>query len=98
MAPATSPASGRRSRAWLWTRAGAPFTGTVTAPLRRHSLTRALALAGMGATSTAVVLVGLLHVIPPSSDVNPARRTISEYALLETGWVFDTAVLALSAG
>jgi hypothetical protein len=52
----------------------------------------------MGATSSAVVLVGLLHVIPPSSDVNPARRTISEYALLETGWVFDTAVLALSAG
>ena len=45
-----------------------------------------------------VVLVGMLHVVPPSANLSPVRRTISEYALLRNGWVFDTAVLALAAG
>jgi hypothetical protein len=62
------------------------------------SRTRALAVAGMGSTAVAAVLIGLLHLLPPSADLNPVRRTISEYALLETGWVFDLAVLTLVAG
>lgn len=52
----------------------------------------------MTAMLTAGVLVGALHVIPPSASLSPIRRTMSEYALLETGWVFDTAVLALAGG
>jgi hypothetical protein len=43
-------------------------------------------------------LLGVLHVVEPSSRVSPVRRTISEYALLDNGWVFDVAVLMLAAG
>src|SRR4051812_20627497 len=52
----------------------------------------------MVTTVVAASLVGLLHVIPPTSDVDPVRRTISQYALSDTGWVFDLAVLTLAAG
>ncbi len=61
-------------------------------------LVRLLAVAGMGAVAAGAALVGALHVMSPSADVNPFRRTISEYALLETGHVFDAAVLLLAAG
>lgn len=59
---------------------------------------RALAVVGVYAVTTAAALVGLLHVVPPSAQVDPVHRTISEYALLETGWLFNLAVLGLSAG
>lgn len=59
---------------------------------------RGLAVVGVGATAVAAVLVGLLHVLPPSAHVHPVRHTISEYALLETGWLFNVAVLTLSVG
>ena len=52
----------------------------------------------MGAVTAAVVLIGALHVVPPSSALSPYRRTISEYALLETGPIFNVAVLVLAAG
>ena len=42
--------------------------------------------------------VGVLHLIPPFADLDPVRRTISEYALLDNGWVFNLAVLLLAAG
>jgi Protein of unknown function (DUF998) len=61
-------------------------------------MTRGLAVVGIVTTLAAAVLVGVLHVIPPSAHLSPTRRTISEYALLETGWVFDLAVLALAVG
>lgn len=59
---------------------------------------RVLAVAGLGGVLTAPILIGYLHLITPLDEVNPVRRTISEYAFGETGWVFDTAVLALAAG
>jgi Protein of unknown function (DUF998) len=60
--------------------------------------TRTLAAGGIGAVAVCVVLIGALHVVPPSSEVDPVRRTISQYALLETAAVFNVAVLALAAG
>jgi hypothetical protein len=42
--------------------------------------------------------VGLLRLVPPSAQVSPFYRTISEYALLDNGWVFNAAVLTLAAG
>jgi hypothetical protein len=60
--------------------------------------TRALAAVGMGAVAVCVVLIGALHVMPPSADVDPVRRTISQYGLLETAAVFNVAVLVLAAG
>jgi hypothetical protein len=52
-----------------------------------------VALIVLGATA-----VGVLHLVPPSSRLDPHTRTISEYALLSNGWVFDAAVLAIAAG
>ncbi|MGI8416142.1 MAG: DUF998 domain-containing protein [Nakamurella sp.] len=48
--------------------------------------------------AAAVGAIGLMHVIPPSSSLNPVRRTISEYSLLTDGWIFDAGVLTLAAG
>jgi hypothetical protein len=52
---------------------------------------------GLVGTALAVVLVGLLHIID-AGQVDPVRRTISEYALRDHGWMFDAGVLALAAG
>ena len=58
---------------------------------------RAAAAAGLVGTGLAVVLVGLLHIIN-AGQLDPVRRTISEYALRDHGWMFDAGVLALAAG
>ena len=58
---------------------------------------RATVAIGLLGTALAVVLVGLLHVID-AGQVDPVRRTISEYALRDHGWMFDAGVLALAAG
>ncbi|GIF00617.1 DUF998 domain-containing protein [Paractinoplanes rishiriensis] len=62
------------------------------------SIPRLLALTGMVAVAAAVLLIGALHVIPPSSAISPYRRTISEYAHSDHGTVFNVAVLVLAAG
>ncbi len=59
---------------------------------------RWLALAGVWSVAIAVGAIGVMHVIPPSSALNPLQRTISEYALLTDGWVFDAGVMTLAAG
>jgi len=56
------------------------------------------ALLGMATVGLAVLVLGLLHVIPPASQVSPYRRTISEYALTEAGAAFNVGVLLLAAG
>lgn len=45
-----------------------------------------------------MILYALLHVLPPSAGLDWTRRTISQYALLDNGWMFDTATLLLAAG
>nr|WP_042198735.1 DUF998 domain-containing protein [Kibdelosporangium sp. MJ126-NF4]CEL23520.1 hypothetical protein [Kibdelosporangium sp. MJ126-NF4]CTQ89134.1 hypothetical protein [Kibdelosporangium sp. MJ126-NF4] len=59
---------------------------------------RTIGTLGLLGVAAAVLLIGLLHVLPPSSDVSVLRRTISEYALLEDAWVFNAGVLALAIG
>ncbi len=56
--------------------------------------------AGLGVLCVAVsvVLYGVLHVVPPSAGLDWSTRTISQYALLSNGWVFDVATLLLAAG
>ena len=58
---------------------------------------RATVAAGLVGVALAVVFVGLLHVLY-AGDVDPVRRTISEYALRDLGWMFDAGVLGLAAG
>jgi hypothetical protein len=51
---------------------------------------------GLFGVGLSVVLVGLLHVV--AVEVNPVRRTISEYALGDHRLMFDAGVLGLAAG
>jgi hypothetical membrane protein len=62
----------------------------------RVRVTRWVGVAGLVALLAGAVLVGWLHVLEP--QVDPVRRTISEYALREHAWVFNLAVLAVVAG
>lgn len=62
------------------------------------SLARTFAGAGFAAVVAGVLAVSVLHVLPPTAGISPIRRTISEYAYYETGWVFNLGVLILAAG
>ncbi|MDD7937338.1 DUF998 domain-containing protein [Actinomycetospora lutea] len=53
---------------------------------------------GLAGVLLALVVIGAMHLVGPSSRVDPVRRTISEYALLPGGWVFDVAVVGLAVG
>ena len=53
---------------------------------------------GIAGAAACLALVGVLHVVPPSSLINPWRRTISEYALHDQAWVFNLALAALALG
>jgi hypothetical protein len=56
------------------------------------------ARAGLAGVLLALVIIGAMHLVGPSSQVDPIRRTISEYALLPGGWLFDVAVVGLALG
>lgn len=53
---------------------------------------------GLVALIAGVGLLLALHVLPPTSQISPVRRTISEYALGPSKWAFDLAVLLVAAG
>ncbi|MBU2669513.1 DUF998 domain-containing protein [Actinoplanes bogorensis] len=59
-----------------------------------------IVLAGLGVVCVlaALTFYGLLHLVSPSAELDWARRTISQYALVENGWWFDAATLLLAAG
>ncbi len=59
---------------------------------------RPLAAAGTTAVLLGILAVAALHVLPPTAEISPVRRTISEYALHETAWVFNLGVLVLAVG
>jgi len=81
-----------------------PETGTaesaVVAPAATGEVAARAALptAGLGLLALGSLLVLLLHVLPPSNQINAMTRTISEYALGANGWMFNVGVLALAAG
>jgi len=53
---------------------------------------------GVAGVVAALLLYGSLHLLPPSAELDWTRRTISQYALLPNGWLFDSATLLLAAG
>jgi hypothetical membrane protein len=57
-----------------------------------------LALGGLAATAAGTLAMGALHLLPPAQRIDPIRRTISEYALHETAWLFNLGVLSLALG
>src|SRR4051794_24158241 len=56
------------------------------------------ALAGAVALVLGTVLMLVLHVIPPTDEISPMRRTLSQYALTSNKWLFDVAVLLIAVG
>ena len=70
------------------------MTITDAAPRTAHTAGRL----GSAAAIVAVAVIGVMHLVGPSSGIDPVRRTISEYALVPGGWVFDAAVVALALG
>ena len=58
---------------------------------------RLSAALGLTAIAMCAVLVGALHGLR-ADQVDPIRRTISEYALGEFGWMFDVGVAGLAIG
>jgi hypothetical protein len=78
-------------------------TGTgLEAPARRNAPdqrgARLLAVLGVATAIAAMVAVGVLHALPDTVDISPVRRTISEYALTDSGWLFNLAAVALAFG
>ncbi|HEY1974374.1 MAG TPA: DUF998 domain-containing protein [Pseudonocardia sp.] len=59
---------------------------------------RTLPVVGLALVGLGLVLILLLHLLPPSDRVNPLTRTISEYALGANGWMFNVAVVSLALG
>lgn len=59
---------------------------------------RAVALASLGALLLGTVLMLVLHVVPPTSEISPVRRTLSQYAIGPNKWLFDLSVLLVAAG
>jgi hypothetical protein len=59
---------------------------------------RRLPLAGLVALAGGIGVFLALHVLPPTSDISPVRRTLSEYALGTSKWAFDLAVVLIALG
>ncbi|GAB3462275.1 DUF998 domain-containing protein [Actinophytocola sediminis] len=59
---------------------------------------RAACAASLAALLAGVALMLSLHVIPPTSQIDPVRRTLSQYALGEGKWAFDVSVLLIALG
>jgi hypothetical protein len=70
--------------------------GVVEPDVGRAPLTRTFALVGTAGAAIAVVLILGLHLV--ATNVDPIRRTISEYGLGPYKTVFDAGVLALALG
>jgi hypothetical protein len=62
---------------------------------RRVALLPTLGLAGM---IVGAALILLLQFLPPTDQLSPIRRTISEYALSSNKWIFNVAVLLVALG
>lgn len=56
------------------------------------------ALASVVTLVAGIVLMLALHVVPPTNEISPLRRTLSQYALTSNKWLFDLAVLLVAAG
>ncbi|GAB3505723.1 DUF998 domain-containing protein [Amycolatopsis cihanbeyliensis] len=58
---------------------------------------RTAQVGGLLALAIGACLLTALHLVPPASEISPIRRTLSEYALGPSKWVFDLALLLVAA-
>src|ERR1700712_4102057 len=75
-------------------------TTTTTADARRSERTSAARVLGGAALigiALTIAIFAALHLLPPTRDISPVHRTISEYALTSSAWAFDLAVILLAS-
>jgi hypothetical protein len=66
--------------------------------LERPVRTGVVPAIGLAALVSGVLLLAALHVLPPTDEIPPLRRTLSQYALSPNKWIFDLGVLLVAAG
>src|SRR5437763_13386936 len=76
--------------------ATAEATSTLTT--KRSRAPGLIGLAGVLGLAAGAALILLLQFIPPTDEISPLRRTISEYALSVNKWLFDVAVVLVAGG
>ncbi|SFI66449.1 DUF998 domain-containing protein [Amycolatopsis sacchari] len=57
-----------------------------------------LGAGGVVAIAAGALLVLLLQFLPPTNEISPLRRTISEYGLSANKWIFNVALLLVALG
>ena len=62
----------------------------------RASVARLSGGAALVGIALTVLIFGALHLLPPTRDISPVHRTISEYALTDSAWAFNLAVILLA--
>jgi hypothetical protein len=62
----------------------------------RSLAARLLGAAALSGVTLTLAIFAVLHLLPPTSDISPVHRTISEYALTSSGWAFNLAVIMLA--
>ncbi|GAA1996483.1 hypothetical protein GCM10009818_02980 [Nakamurella flavida] len=72
--------------------------GAATTSVVVGGLARGMAAAGLALVAVTLLAVGYLHLAGPTAGISWARRTISEYALTDSAWLFNLGVVALAAG
>jgi hypothetical protein len=72
------------------------MTAESTVEVRRR--VRVVPLVSVAAMVGGVLLLLVLHVVPPTDEISPMRRTLSQYALGPNKWIFDLGVLLVAAG
>lgn len=77
--------------------AAVPAVGALAGPGAATPAVRALSVTALVGIAATVVVFAALHLLPPTRDISPVRRTISEYALTSSAWAFNLAVIALAA-
>lgn len=65
---------------------------------RRERVRVAAPLISLATLLAGVVLLLALHVLPPTDQISPTRRTLSQYVLSPNKWIFDLAVLLVAVG
>lgn len=71
---------------------------TATASRAHHRTTSVLRLAELGSIALGVVVIGALHLVPPTSGIDPLAVTISEYGRSPLAAVFVIGVVLIAAG
>jgi hypothetical protein len=83
-----------------WRRSTVPHSPVLDATTREEADRGGpmLPLLALAALACGAALMVLLQVLPPTDEISPIQRTISEYALSDNKWIFDLSVAMVAIG